>query len=142
MHLDAQNLFSDAQAVTATAISTNFLNLGDTYQPALSPAKLVRDIGGGNDIPLLAQVVSTFTGLTSIEVQVQTDDNSAFSTPKMVASSGAIELARLKAGFKFPIPVIPMGADERYIRLRYVVVGTGTAGTITAGITAGIQTNG
>ena len=142
MHLDAQNMFSDAQAVTTTAVSTNFLNLGDTYQPALSPAKVVRDIGGANDVPLLVQVVTNFTGLTSIEVQVQTDDNSAFSTPRLAARSGAIELARLKAGFKFPIPVIPMGTDERYIRLRYVVTGTGTAGAITAGITAGIQTNG
>lgn len=142
MHLDAQNLFSDAQAITATANSTNHIDLGDTAVYRGSAIKLKRDIGGANDVPLLVQVVTNFTGLTSIEVQVQTDDNSGFSTPKLVASSGAIELARLKAGFKFPIPVIPMGTDERYIRLRYVVVGTGTAGAITAGITAGIQTNG
>jgi len=142
MHLDAQNLFSDAQAFTATANSTNYLDLGDTAQPVLAPAKLVRDIGGAYDVPLLVQVVTAFTGLTSVEVQVQTDDNTGFSSAKTVASSGAIPLASLVPGYKFPIPVIPPGANERYMRLRYVVVGTGTGGALTAGIAAGLQTNG
>ncbi|SET75158.1 Bbp16 family capsid cement protein [Paracoccus homiensis] len=142
MHLDAQNLFSDAQALTATANSTNHLDLQATATPAMSPAALKRDIGGGIDVPLLAQVVANFTGGTSVEVQVQVDDNAAFSSAKTVGSSGAIPVATLKAGYKFPLPVIPFGADERYMRLRYVVSGTPTAGAVTAGIVPGIQTNG
>ena len=101
-----------------------------------------RNIGGGIDVPLLAQVVADFAGGTSVEVQIQVDDNSAFSSPKTVGSSGAIVVAKLKAGYKFPLPIIPFGADERYMRLRYVVVGTPTAGAVTAGIVPGIQTNG
>lgn len=142
MHLDAQNTFSSAQAITATAPSTNHIDLGDTATPRGGPVKLKRDLGGAYDIHLLVQVVSAFTGLTSIEVQIQVDDNNAFSSPKVVGSSGAIVLARLVPGFKFPIPVIPFGADERFMRLNYVVVGTGTGGAITAGIAAGLQTNG
>ena len=142
MHLDAQNLFSNAQAITATANSTNHIDLGAQSTPALSASPLKRDIGGGYDIPLLVQVVAPFTGGTSVEVQIQFDDNNGFSTPKVVGTSGAIPVAQLVAGFKFPIPVIPFGADERYMRLRYVVVGTPSAGAITAGIAAGLQTNG
>lgn len=142
MHLDAQNLFSDAQALTATAVSTNHIDLGDTAQPVLSPAALKRDIGGNYDIPLLVQVVEDFADGTSVTVQVQVAAANSFASPKVVASSPAIPVADLKAGYKFPVPVIPFGADQRYMRLNYVVVGTPTAGKITAGIAAGLQTNG
>jgi len=142
MHLDAQNLFSDAQALTATAVSTNHIDLGDTAQPVLSPAALKRDIGGNYDIPLLVQVVEDFADGTSVQVQVQTATENTFASPKVVASSPAVAVADLKAGYKFPVPVIPFGADQRYMRLNYVVVGTPTAGKITAGIAAGLQTNG
>lgn len=142
MHLDAQNLFSDAQAITATAVSTNHIDLGDTPQPVLSPVKLTRDIGGGYDIPLLVQVVEDFDAGTSVTVQVQTAATNSFASAKTVAASPAVPVAQLKAGFKFPIPVIPPGADQRYMRLNYVVAGTPSAGKITAGIAAGLQTNG
>ncbi len=82
MHLDAQNLFSDAQAITATAVSTNHIDLGDTAQPVLSPVKLTRDIGGNYDIPLLVQVVEDFTGGTSVTVQVQMAAANSFASPK------------------------------------------------------------
>lgn len=142
MHLDAQNIFSDRQALTATANSTNHLDLGATSTVAGAPSALKRDLGGAQDIPLLIQVVEAFTGGTSVEVQIQVDDNNAFSSAKLVASSGAIPVAQLVAGYKFNPPVVPLGTDERYMRLRYVVTGTPTAGRITAGIAAGLQTNG
>ncbi|OJH45186.1 Bbp16 family capsid cement protein [Paracoccus sp. SM22M-07] len=142
MHLDAQNIFSDAQAITATANSTNHLDLGATATVAMSASALKRDLGGAQDIPLLIQVVENFAGGTSVEVQIQVDDNSSFSSAKLVASSGAIPVAQLVAGYKFNPPVVPLGTDERYMRLRYVVVGTPTAGRVTAGIAAGLQTNG
>jgi len=39
--------------------------------------------------------------------------------------------------------LVPIGTNERYMRLKYTLVGTApTTGKITAGVTAGNQTNG
>ena len=136
MILDNQTLFSDRQALTATAASTNTIDLSP-----IGPG-IVRDIGPGNPIPITVQVVTAFTGLTSLAVTLQVDDNPTFSSPKNVISSGAIPLASLVAGYQFNMDYIPRGTDERYMRLNYTVVGTGTAGAVTAGVTMGNQTNG
>lgn len=137
--LSQQNLFSDRQAITATAASTNTIDLG----PIMAGVK--RDIGPGKPIPLLLQVVEDFAaaGAATLAVSLQVDDNTAFSSPKTVASLSAMDLASLKAGKQLPLDYIPRGTDERYMRLNYTV-GTGpmTAGRITAGIAVGHQTNG
>lgn len=142
MLLDNQALFSDQQAITATAVSTNHINLGAPGTPPAAPAAVKQDIGGGNQIPLLIQVTEDFAGGTSLKVDVEMDDNDAFSSAKVVASSPVIALADLKAGKVIPITVIPQGSDEQYMRLNYTVVGTHTAGKVTAGVSAGNQTNG
>jgi len=143
MLLDAQALFSDDQAITATAASTNYMNLGDTLTVPGAPAALTRDLGGANNIALLVQVTEDFATLTSLTVTVQVDDNSSFSSPKTVSTTGAVVLADLVAGKKMSISIIPTGADEQYMRVYYTVGGSSaTAGTITAGIVTGIQTNG
>lgn len=142
MLLDNQALFSDQQAITATAVSTNFINLGVPGTPPAAPAPVKQDVGGGNQIPVLIQVTEDFAGGTSVQVNVEMDDNDAFSSAKIVAASPVIALADLVAGKVFPITVIPQGADEQYMRLNYTVVGTHTAGKITAGVSAGNQTNG
>jgi len=136
MIFDQQTLLSDAQAITATAASTNVLDLGPIK------AGIVRDIGKGKQIPLLIQVVETFNNLTSLAVALQVDDNEAFGSPKTVWTSTVV-LADLKAG-KVVIPeYIPRGTDERYLRLNYTVTGTApTLGKVTAGVTMGNQSNG
>lgn len=143
MIFDSTALFSDAQAVTATAASTNLIDLkanGTVYGAA---AALSRDLGKGNDVPILVQVVETFATLTSLTVTVETDDNASFSSAKTAWTSPAIPAATLVAGYKFPINCLPFGTDERYVRLKYTVAGTdATAGKITAGIVAAVQTNG
>lgn len=132
MIFDRQTLFSDAQAITADAASTNVIDLGP-----IGPG-IVRDVGKGKKIPLVIQVVEAFNTLTSIEVKVEVDDNSAFSSPKVVASTGAILLADLTAGKRFSIDVIPRGTNERFLRLNYDVTGTApTLGKITAGVVMG-----
>lgn len=142
MLLDELTLFSDQQAITASAASTNHVDLGATATPPLGNA-LVRDIGGANDIPLLVQVTEAFDNLTSLRVDIQVDDNNSFSSAKVVGSSGEILLADLVAGKQMPMPVIPAGTNERYLRLFYTVTGTApTAGKVTASVSAGNQTNG
>ncbi|EPQ4425722.1 Bbp16 family capsid cement protein [Klebsiella pneumoniae] len=129
MLLDRQALFSAAQAITATAASTNVIDTGSN-----------KDVGKYGDIPLLIQVVEGFNNLTSLTVTVQTDDNSAFSSAADVLSM-TIPLASLVLGYKSPVITLPMKM-ERYIRLNYTVTGTApTTGKVTAGITGGVQTN-
>lgn len=139
MIFDNQTILSDQQAITATAASTNVIDLG--------PIKtgLVRDIGKGKPIPIRIQVTEQFaaSGAGTLTVTLEVDDNDSFSSPKTVWSSGAIGKADLKPG-KVIIPeYIPRGTNERYMRLNYTV-GTGpmTAGKIVAGITMGNQSAG
>ena len=142
MLLDQQNLFSDAQAITGTAVSTNFINFGKRDTPPRSTTALKPDKGNAH-IPLLVQVVEDFATLTSLAVIAEVSDTSDFASVKQVGSTGIIPVADLVAGAILPLDHIPLGTTARYMRLRYDVTGTNaTAGKITAGVTAGIQTNG
>jgi len=140
---DAFSQFSDEQAVTASAASTNHLNLGAAKTPPGAPAAVVRDIGGGNNQPIEVEVTEAFATLTSLTVNVEVDDNSSFTSAKTVATSGAIAAADMVVGYKFPISMVPPGANEQFMRLNYVVAGSNaTAGKITAGLVFGRATNG
>lgn len=130
MLLDKKLLMSQAQAITATAASTDIIDRGDT-----------KDVGKAGDIPLLIQVVETFNNLTSLAVAIQTDSDSGFGTAKTLATV-TVPLADLKAGYQLPVITLPQ-KTQRYLRLNYTVTGTApTTGKVTSGIVAGVQTNG
>ncbi len=134
MIFDSTNLFSDAQAVTASAASTNVIDLGATQTPKHAANALTRDIGKGTPIHLRAQVVTDFATLTSLTVSIETDDNEGFASAKTVIQSAAVVAADLVAGYVFPLVVVPRGTLERYVRLYYTVGGaSATAGAVTAG---------
>lgn len=136
MIFDVQTLLSNAQAITATAASTNVIDLG--------PIKtgIVRDIGKGKQIPLLIQVVEDFNNLTSLAIALQVDDADTFGTPKTVWSATVL-LADLKKGYVVVPEHITRYTNERFMRLNYTVTGTApTTGKITAGVTMGNQSNG
>ena len=140
MILDRQTLFSDAQAITATAGSTNTIDLG----PIATGQS--RDIGKGKPIPLLVQVVTAFDSAANdgtLTIALELDSTETF-TPDKSIDLGTFAEADLVAGWNLPIQVIPDGVNYRYMRLKYTVAGTGnfTAGKITAGVTMGRQTNG
>jgi hypothetical protein len=144
MIYDKQGLFSDAQAITADAGSTNTIDLGATGTPYGASAALIRDIGKGDcGIPISITVTETFNNLTSLQVSVQTDDNSGFSSPSTRVLSELIPLSGLTAGSTVSaIITFPEGTKERYVRLFYDVTGTApTTGKITAGVVAARQTN-
>lgn len=125
MLFDKENKFSDAQKITVTAVSTNVVDFGTSNgDPAFGTQK-----------PLAIQVVEDFKDATSVAVALQTSEDAAFTTPITLAQSGAVPVAQLKAGYKFPIVSLPKGC-KRYNRLNYTVSGTATAGKITAGIVA------
>lgn len=135
MIFDSTNLFSDAQAVTVTAASTNVIDLGATDIPKHAANAITRDMGKGRPIDLRIQVVESFAALTSLKVSVQTDTVEGFGSAVTILESPAVALASLVAGYVFPIQWVPRGSVGRYLRLNYTVAGVAaTAGKITAGM--------
>lgn len=130
MILDSNTLFSNAQAVTASAGSTNAVDAG-----------IKRDIGGGRPLEVFAQVVQDFATLTSLRVSLQTSDDALFGSPITLQQTDAIPVASLKSGTKFALSTLPKGC-KRYLRLYYTVTGTNaTTGKITAGLVLDRQSN-
>lgn len=140
MILSSQSILSDDQAITATAASTNIIDLTATGTPVKGAAALTRDIGKGTPIPILIQATEAFTaaGAATLTIDLEVDDNSSFSSATTVWTSGAIGKATLVQGYEALIDYLPKGVDEQYMRLNYTVAtGPMTAGKITAGIVAG-----
>lgn len=123
MILDEQAIFSDKQAVTASAASTNTIKVGS-------------DIGKGTPVEIFTQVMTPFAGLTSLKVSVQTCDTENGSYAD-VSSTDAIAQATLVGGYRFALKFLP-NQLKKYVRLYYTVVGTATAGTITSGVADGV----
>jgi len=136
MLTDALGTFSNQQAITATAASTDVIDFGagGTPTPGHTVA-LTRDLGKGQAIMIRVQVTETFATLTSLTVSVQTDDNSGFSSATTVIATQAIPVASLVAGYVFNITEVPLLTTERYVRLNYTVAGSNaTAGKIFASV--------
>lgn len=134
MILDKQNLFSEDQAVTVTAVSTNVIDLGN------DSAKVQALNEKGNTSELFVQVTTAFAGGTSLQVVLKSDDSSTFASATTLLSTAAIGASDLVAGYKFPLKGLPL-IDEQYLQLTYTVVGTMSAGTVLAGIVLDSQTN-
>ncbi|QHA83540.1 hypothetical protein E3Z27_18570 [Pseudomonas mediterranea] len=136
MITDKLNTFSNGQAVTATAASTDVIDLGP-----LTHGNTRRDIGAGEPIYLVvaALTAATAAGAATTNIQLQTsDDNSTWVT---LFDSGSLALAALTAGAR-PVQVaVPRGV-RRYLRVNYVI-GTGplTAGSFFAGLVKDVQDN-
>lgn len=137
---DNSLVFSANQTVTASAASTNTLDLGATGTPFGSSTALTRNPGKGRRIELAVAVSQTFAGLTALSVSIQTSaDNATWVT---TTTSQAVPLASLVAGYQFNVPAAFDGDDTgRYVRLYYTVTGTATAGAINAEVVASRQTN-
>lgn len=134
MIFDRQTLMSDRQAITATAQSTDQIDLG--------PIARSRDVGRGQKIPLRIQVVETFNNLTSLAVAVQVADDAAFSVNLTTVQTITLTLAELTAGRVILPEELPRGTARRFLRLNYTVTGTApTTGRITAGVVMGTQDN-
>ncbi|HEC2559664.1 TPA: hypothetical protein R2K53_005517 [Raoultella ornithinolytica] len=134
MHIDYLNLFSDGQAVTASAAASFDLDLG--------PIKGTRrDIGVGEPLYLFVNVATTAAaaGAATLNVQLQTSENGSSWTT--IYDSGSVALAKLVAGSRIVAAPVPMGV-KKYLRLNYVV-GTGplTAGAFTAGLVVDLDAN-
>ena len=130
MIIDAQNLFSDAQAVTAAAASTNSIDFG-----------AVRDIGVGEElyVVVVCDVAMTDSGSDStLAVALETDSTTTFTpdatrtlfTFGALSAAGTIKIARLG----------PDDINLRYAQLKYTPSGGDlTTGSFTAFIAKDVQ---
>ena len=121
MMIDHQEVLSDAQALTATADSTNHRDLGSD-----------RDIGRGEPMALVLIVdvaADTTTGDETYQFQVETDDNTSFTSSTIIADR-TIAGSALTAGSRHVIPLAH--ANERYVQGVYTLAGTTPSVTVTA----------
>lgn len=140
MLLSKEQNFSEAQALTATAASTNIIDLGSTGTVLKAPAALVRDIGKGKRIDILVQLDVDSGGTSpTLDVALQVDTVENFASPTTVAS--AQQVAGGSAGDRVSLYWVPEGSNQRYLRLNYTLGGTSPTYTVTAGIVAADQTN-
>lgn len=143
MILDNTLVMSDSQPITATAGSTNVIDLGAAGTAYGASAAIPFDMGKGGEIFITTHVMEAFNNLTSLTISLEVDDNAAFSSPAVVGVGPAILLASLGLGARPAFPArLPEGTNERYVRLKYTVAGTApTLGKITSAIVAARQTN-
>ena len=138
MFLDAQNLFSDAQAITADAVGTNVIDLS-----------LDRSIGNGIPMAVMFQVdvaADQTTGDEDYTFEVEYASDAAQTTARQLIGRRAFESGTptapaqdadlLVAGFIFYIPIPPtkLTESERYLGIRYDVTGTTPTITVTAAL--------
>lgn len=126
MILDEQGLFSNKQAVTASCVSENILDMGK------------REVSFGTPVELFIQIAEEFDNLTSLTIKVQTATDEEFSDAiDLIEHTMALE--ELKQGAVSSIKFLPKG-NLGYMRLSYVVSGTTpTKGAILAGIVDGTE---
>jgi hypothetical protein len=124
MILDKFLEFSDAQAVTSTAISTNVVDLAPLGNGVGS--NTVRDIGSGEDVYLIVRTVEAATDSGSdatLTVTLESDSTENLATsPTVHFSTGALAFAAFSpAGAEVAKIKLPAGDYERYVGVRFTV---------------------
>jgi len=132
MLTDALLQLSSAQVVTASAVSTNTVDLSQA-----------RDLGPGNDLYVAITVdeAATAAGAATVNFQVITSAAANLGSPTIIGQTDAIGKAELTLGRKaivVPIPsavLLAQPIGQRYLGVQYTV-GTGplTAGKFSAAI--------
>ena len=127
-------------SAAATAVSTDAIDLG-----------IARDIGEGEDLFFMIHIVAAVTGATSVQWDAIYATDAALTTGVIVGgSTGAITVASgaLAIGSVHTISVNPMlrynatnesSKGARYLGLRYIVIGTASAGSYCGYITLNPQ---
>ena len=128
-YVDKQLTVADEQAVTATAVSTNFFDSGATPP--------IRDVGAGQEVYMVFTVDEAVTAAGAATVTfevVQADDAAGTTNVEVLAASAAIGKAALTLGAE-PFAVVLPSNTRRFIGARFTVAtGPLTAGKFTAGM--------
>ena len=124
MILDSQLQFSDAQALTATAVSTNVLDMG-------APLRKL-GVDTGLVVLITVDVAADFTTEDeTYSFALQMDTTAAFGSATEVASR-TILAADLTAGSQHVIPIPSHIWVEQFLRLNTTLAGTTPTITFTA----------
>jgi hypothetical protein len=132
MFVDALLQLSASQAVTASAVSTNTIDLSQA-----------RDLGPGADLYATfgVEVAALAAGAATVTFQIISSASANLSSPTILTQSDAIGKAELTIGKAFSIPLgnailAAQAKGQRYLGVQYTV-GTGplTAGTFSCYLT-------
>ena len=136
MILDSQYMFSDSQALTATALSTNVIDLS-----------VDRAIGSGEPMAVVFTVevaADQTTGDEDYTFDVEYASDAGITTARKLVGRRIFESGTpgapaedadlLVVGFKFAIALPPGGLDEseRYMGVRFTLAGTTPTVTVSA----------
>jgi hypothetical protein len=130
MFLDALLMVSDAQAVTADAVSTNTIDLGN---PTVK-----RRVGTGEPIGfgVFVDVAADFTTMDETYAFEAISSATANLASPTVLTRRAILASLLTAGSRHFIPIPPGTPLQQFIGLNYDVGGTTPTITVTAHLMA------
>jgi hypothetical protein len=115
-----------ATGTNTSVLSTNTIDLGTA-----------RDIGKGEMLEVVVEVITAASGGTSVQFQlIQADDAALTTNVQVIVQTDAIAVATLVAGTQVPLHVsrVDPYPARRYLGLRYVFVGAVAAGAYFAGV--------
>lgn len=140
MILDTTAIFSSAQTIT-NGNATNVIDLGAPGTVLGASTALSRDVGPGEPLPFMAQVITAFAGAGTLTINIVTCDTISLSGAVTLASTAALTATTLVAGYQAALSIIPNQAVSRYLGVTYTVSTTSLTGVLSAAIVAGLQTN-
>jgi hypothetical protein len=112
------------QTVTGASVTVLSTNTIDLLQN--------RDIAAGNDwLKMRMQTLVAQVGATSIDAQIIVADDAGLTTNvTQIGSTGALLTAAMTLGSRFTAELNTrlLSKGQRYLGVRYVIVGTSTAG--------------
>ena len=92
MILDAACLFSDAQAITADAASTNVIDLqSSATTTAFNGKSILRDLIAVSGLLVFASVDTTFATIVSMSIVLRTDADSPWYEVEVVQLGGPVD---------------------------------------------------
>jgi hypothetical protein len=132
MIFSIEQTFSDEQVVTATAPSTNVIDLGEITTVANAPVAHERNLGNGRPVPVWISLgANADDPADTLQVELETDDDENFGSATTLAEA---TITGGTDGQRIEIYTMPNASFDRYIRLKYTVTGDTPSYIVTAGI--------
>ena len=143
MYIDTNLEFSDAQSITATAISEDVYDTLSIAAGAgsvgINGGNVTTDLGQAADLYLVVLATTAAAGgdaAKTLTVTLESDSTANLATSATVHfSTGAIVGTAITAGARLATLRLPHGAYERYLGVRYTVSASFTAFTVDAFLT-------